>query len=103
MQYLEIPVTQLKQEASRWTILDVRTDEEFAAGHIDTALHIPLHELSFRMDELDPSLPLAVVCRSGCRSKQATHMLLQSEFEAVNVQGGMKAWASEIDSTITVA
>ena len=103
MQDQEISVAQLNQEPSQWTILDVRTDEEYQASHLSSAVHIPLHELAFRMNELDSSKPIAVICRSGARSMQATHLLCQSDFKAVNVQGGMKAWAAQIDPTITVA
>ena len=74
------------------TILDVREDYEWEAGHISGAVHIPLNELPLRLDELDPDVDLHVVCRSGGRSFRATEWLNSNGYSAVNVHGGMGAW-----------
>ena len=71
------------------TILDVREDYEWEAGHIAGAVHIPLNELPLRLDELDPDVDLHVVCRSGGRSFRATEWLNSNGYSAVNVHGGM--------------
>jgi rhodanese-related sulfurtransferase len=80
------------------TLLDVREDDEWAAGHAPGAVHIPLGELPTRVEELaklPDNQPLYVVCRSGGRSARATAWLNASGWEAVNVAGGMKSWHAE--------
>lgn len=91
----EIPsvaVTDLPDDA---VLIDVREPDEWAAGHAPGALHIPLGDVPAHLDELpstDESLP--VVCRSGGRSSRAVQWLVQQGFDVVNVEGGMRAWAS---------
>ncbi|OGU19741.1 MAG: hypothetical protein A2580_01335 [Hydrogenophilales bacterium RIFOXYD1_FULL_62_11] len=76
-------------------VLDVREDKEFAAGHIPKAKHIPLGQLSKRINELDKfkAKPVLVTCRSGQRSARACGMLKKAGFETVyNQAGGIIAW-----------
>jgi rhodanese-related sulfurtransferase len=73
-------------------VLDVREPEEWTAGHIDGALHIPLGTLPVRLDEVPADATVLVVCRSGGRSAQATMWLEHQGREAVNLHGGMHAW-----------
>lgn len=75
-------------------ILDVREDDEWAAGRIEGASHIPLGELAARVGELDRDLPVVAVCRGGGRASKATKLLTQSEFTAHTMSGGMTQWAS---------
>jgi rhodanese-related sulfurtransferase len=75
-------------------IVDVREPEEWEAGHIPGALHIPLAELETRWPELRASDSAIAVCRSGNRSATATQALRSVGIDAVNLSGGMKAWAS---------
>jgi rhodanese-related sulfurtransferase len=79
--------------ASDAVILDVREPDEWQAGHIEGALHIPLGDLPSRSGEL-PGDELVVVCRSGGRSARAVAWLTQNGYPAVNLDGGMGAWAS---------
>jgi rhodanese-related sulfurtransferase len=74
-------------------ILDVREDDEFAAGHIAGAVHIPLMQLPARARELDPAVDWLAVCRMGARSLQATAFLSRMGLRVANLQGGMEAWA----------
>lgn len=74
------------------TVLDVREDDEWAAGHIEGATHIPLSELAGRLPELPAADQLVVVCRGGGRSARATAYLQQVGVAATNLDGGMKAW-----------
>ena len=74
-------------------LLDVREPDEWAAGHAPGAVHIPLGELASRQDEIPEGEQLYVVCRSGGRSARATQALGHAGYEAVNVTGGMTAWA----------
>lgn len=75
-------------------LLDVREDDEWAAGHAPSAVHIPMGELAGRLDELPAGEQLFVVCRSGGRSSRVTAYLNQNGWDAVNVDGGMSKWAA---------
>lgn len=92
-----VPETTPSQAATRIgageaLALDVREDDEWAAGRVPGALHIPLGELVGRVDELDATRPLVVVCRSGARSAQAAAYLGAFGFAAENLAGGLEAW-----------
>jgi rhodanese-related sulfurtransferase len=78
--------------ADGWVILDVREPWEWAEGHIEGALHIPLGDLPARVDELDPQAQTLVVCHVGARSAQATAWLHQLGHDVANLAGGMDAW-----------
>ena len=73
-------------------LLDVREDDEWEAGHVEGALHVPMSEVPQRLDEL-PEGETYVVCRSGGRSARVVAWLAQNGYDAVNVDGGMGAWA----------
>jgi rhodanese-related sulfurtransferase len=76
-------------------LLDVREDDEWAAGHAPDAVHVPLHDLPARLDEVREQAAgrrVSVVCRMGGRSAQATAYLLHVGVDARNVDGGMLAW-----------
>ena len=73
-------------------VLDVREDDEWSAGHIDGAVHIPLMELPQRLDELPTDDQLLVVCHVGARSAQAVQYLLAQGRDAVNLDGGLLEW-----------
>ena len=77
-------------------LLDVRTDEEYAAGHVAQARHIPLDTLESRLAELEPhkGAEIYVICQSGRRSERASQLLLTKGFTPVNVEGGTGAWVS---------
>jgi rhodanese-related sulfurtransferase len=74
------------------TLLDVREDYEWEAGHADGAVHIPMDQLPARLGELDPDEDLLVVCRTGGRSARVTSWLVDQGYSAFNVVGGMDAW-----------
>ncbi len=76
------------------TLLDVRTPAEYARGHIDGTVHIPVDELRERIGELDPAKPVYVNCQSGLRSYIACRMLTQRGFTAYNLAGGWRLWSS---------
>lgn len=63
-------------------------------GHAPHAIHIPMGELPARFDELDRAKRIICICRSGNRSRQVTAWLRQHGVDAVNMTGGMNAWAS---------
>ena len=75
-------------------LLDVREPEEWVAGHAPDALHVPLGEVTARLAEIPADRQVVVVCRSGARSAQATAYLNRTGRTAVNLDGGMHAWAA---------
>ena len=72
------------------TLLDTRTVEEFAHGHIDGFTNIPVDELRERLGELDKSKPVYVICQSGLRSYIACRILAGNGFECYNFSGGFR-------------
>ena len=73
-------------------VLDVREPDEWEAGRIEDAVHIPLGELPGRLDELDRDRPVVAVCQTGARSARAADLLASRGFAAANLDGGLKAW-----------
>ncbi|MEL3972267.1 rhodanese-like domain-containing protein [Rossellomorea oryzaecorticis] len=78
-------------------IIDVREDDEVAAGKIPTAKHIPLGSIESRMKELDKSKEYIMVCRSGGRSGRAVQLLESQGFNVINMSGGMLAWEGNVE------
>jgi rhodanese-related sulfurtransferase len=73
-------------------VLDVREDVEWAYGHIDGAVHVPLRQLPGRVDEV-PEGQVLVVCKVGSRSAQAVAYLASLGRDVVNLDGGLVDWA----------
>ena len=73
-------------------LLDVREADEWDAGHVPGALHIPLGELNTRYTEIDRVPALYVICRSGNRSNHAARALAGAGWPAHNVSDGMIGW-----------
>ena len=88
----EVPTTTVDQVPADAVLLDVREDDEWAAGHAPQAIHIPLGELAERVGEVPQDGEVYVVCRAGGRSARATMYLNQNGWDAVNVAGGMQVW-----------
>jgi rhodanese-related sulfurtransferase len=93
--YMEIDAAELHRLLAEKKIMlvDVRTDDEAARGIIEGALHIPLHMIPLKVDELGGDLPLVVYCHAGMRSAQAAAFLASKGREHIyNLQGGVLAW-----------
>ena len=74
-------------------LLDVRTPSEFAGGHIEGALNIPVDSLEGRLAELEPKdKPVVVYCLSGHRSKGAAQVLRTAGFTQVLDLGSIRNW-----------
>lgn len=73
-------------------LVDVREDDEWAAGHAPEAVHVPLADVSDAASRFDGQQVLAV-CRSGGRSAKAAEVLAAAGIDVRNVAGGMTAWA----------
>ena len=78
------------------TLLDTRTPGEYAAGHIEGYINIPVDELRERIGELDAAKPVYVICQSGIRSYIASRILTQNGFDAYNFSGGYRFYAAVI-------
>jgi rhodanese-related sulfurtransferase len=89
-----VTVSDIAADQPAGTLLDVREDDEWAAGHAPDAVHIPMSELAGRLDELPQDENLYVICRSGGRSARVTAYLNANGWDAVNVDGGMRSWAA---------
>ncbi|MEV6163699.1 rhodanese-like domain-containing protein [Streptomyces sp. NPDC052052] len=81
------------QEATA-VLLDVRETEEWRAGHIPGAQHLPLSRLTAGAKAPDGPR-LVLICRSGQRSQHAAGLLRERGMDAADVIGGMKAWARQ--------
>ncbi|MFR4803141.1 MAG: rhodanese-like domain-containing protein, partial [Eggerthellaceae bacterium] len=84
-------VARLQQEGA--LLLAVRTEGEFARGHIEGAINIPLDELRGRTEELDPERTVYVNCHSGLRSYVACRMLTGHGLACSNLSGGYRFYA----------
>jgi rhodanese-related sulfurtransferase len=74
-------------------LLDVREQDEWDAGHIEGAQHIPLGQLGARLAEVPREQVVVAVCRSGSRSDRAAKGLRGQGFDAENLEGGVTAWS----------
>jgi rhodanese-related sulfurtransferase len=74
-------------------LLDVREDDEWAAGHAADAVHIPVGDLSQRAAEIPQDREVYVICRSGTRSAYAARALAGAGWQTINVSDGMTGWA----------
>ena len=82
-------VTSLPRDGSA-TLLDSRTPGEYARGHIDGFVNIPVDELRDRLDEIDPKKPVYVICQSGLRSYIACRILSGHGYDCYNFSGGFR-------------
>ena len=76
-------------------VLDVRTGEEFEAGHVDGAEMLDFYRADFaeRLADLDPTKPYVIYCRSGNRSGQTRAIMEDLGFtDVVDIEGGVLAW-----------
>lgn len=83
----------LDDHAERRTVVDVRSAPEFAAGHVDGAINVPVGSIPAEGQRLPRDAGLAIMCESGFRSTLASSLLLRAGFSSlVNVSGGMAAY-----------
>ena len=74
-------------------LLDVREPEEWAAGHAPAAVHVPMGDVGTSLDRLPGDRTIVCICRSGGRSAVVAEALVGAGYDAVNLAGGMQAWA----------
>lgn len=76
-------------------LVDVREDEEVAAGMIPEAKHIRMGEIPERLNEFDKDNQYILICRSGARSYNTCMFMQEQGYKVVNMAGGMLAWSGE--------
>ncbi|WP_105532654.1 rhodanese-like domain-containing protein [Solimicrobium silvestre] len=82
-------------------LLDVRELSELQHCQIPASLHIPMHSVPPRMNELDSAAAIVCICHHGARSMQVARFLKQHDFEhVINLTGGIHAWAVQVDTTM---
>ena len=82
-------------------LLDIREDWEWERAHLEGAIHIPLDELSSRVEELDPRSEVVVYCHHGDRSIDGCLLLQEHGFRKVrSMTGGIEAWSELVDPSI---
>ena len=84
------------------TLLDTRTVGEYRRGHIEGFINIPVDELRERINELDKSKPVYVICQSGLRSYIATRILMGYGFDAYNFTGGFRFFDAVTNDRIMI-
>ena len=83
----------LGTDAAYSQFIDVRTPEEYAAGHAYRAKNIPLDTLRDNLDKLEKNEPVYVICQTGRRSKEAAEILNAAGFpQVISITGGTDAW-----------
>jgi len=96
--YWDVPAVDVSELPPTAMLLDVREPEEWQAGHIAGALHVPMNSLPQHLQaastDITPDTPVVVVCKVGSRSAHVTAWLNQRGYDAVNLDGGMVAWAA---------
>lgn len=82
------------KDGSDHLLIDVRTPEEYASGHIAGAINISVQTLPDRLDEIPVDQPIVVYCRTGNRSASATDILVNAGYSPVYDLGGIQDWIS---------
>ena len=88
----DVPTARVDELGPDVTLIDVREEDEWVAGHAEGAQHLPATQLMARYGEVPTDREVHVICRTGGRSARVTAWLNDNGFEAVNVAGGMSAW-----------
>lgn len=83
------------KKGSQAVLIDVRTPEEFAAGHLDKAVNINWFDTNFtrHFDTISQTDTLYVYCKKGIRSAKAASVLDSMGFTVIDLEGGYDAWA----------
>lgn len=80
-------------EAAYSQFVDVRSADEYAAGHAYRARNIPFDQLANNLDKLERNEPVYLICNTGNTSKKAAQQLVDAGFtQAISISGGMAAW-----------
>jgi rhodanese-related sulfurtransferase len=90
-----------RRSGELWQLLDVREPWEIAIASLDNTVNIPMRDLPSRHAELDPAIPVAVICHSGVRSARAAGFLASEGYAVVaNIAGGIDAWSRDVEPSV---
>ena len=79
-------------------LVDVREPWEFDICHIDGSINLPMSQIAARLDQLQDADEIVLICHHGIRSMQVAAYLQQSvDGKLINLDGGVDAWAREVD------
>jgi rhodanese-related sulfurtransferase len=82
-----------RESGSAPVVIDVRSDEEYAGGHIPGAVHIPYEQIAERIGEVDTSKGVALYCMIGPRARKGEAALIAAGHDRVfHIEGGFSAW-----------
>ena len=99
----ELRAALIAESAARPLLLDVREAWEWQLARIEGSQHLPMGEIPARIDDLDKSHPTVVICHHGVRSLQVVAFLARLGFANLhNLQGGIDAWAKNVDPAVPV-
>jgi len=101
----DITASELAERLSQDNIrlIDVREPHELQISALSGAENIPLGQLASRLSELDSAQEIVLFCKSGTRSTRALELLLGAGFRKVkNLEGGINAWADEVDPSLPI-
>ncbi|MBI1281860.1 MAG: rhodanese-like domain-containing protein [Anaerolineaceae bacterium] len=87
--------SQFEKAKIAYLLVDVRTPDEFATGHIHGAVNIPLDTLETRLNEVSRTEPVVVYCHSGNRSAKAAQILANAGYTRIYDLGGINAWTEQ--------
>ena len=87
----------LRDKGQACVLLDVREPWEYQQVHVEGSLHIPMGEISDRLEELNSGRTYVVMCHHGGRSQQVAQYLVSQGYTAANMMGGIDAWAATLD------
>jgi hydroxyacylglutathione hydrolase len=89
------PELKEKLDSEDWTVLDVRSLEEYESGHIEGSINIYTGLLARNLDKIPKDKPIAVICKSGTRSGFGCSILKKHGVENIyNIMGGMTSWSN---------
>ena len=90
-----------RDQGKNFVLLDVREPNEVSTARVGGSVWIPMAEVPQRLGELDPQVPIAVICHHGGRSERVAGFLAARGFSnVVNVAGGIDAYAEHIEPTL---
>ncbi len=105
MQPADVPSITVADLPADAVLLDCREPEEWAAGHIDGARHVPMNtvpqQFQFQPETFQSDGPLVVVCKMGGRSAVVADWLLRNGVDAVSLDGGVIAWVHARRALVT--
>ena len=94
-------LAEMRRAGAEHVVLDVREMRELDICRLEGASHIPMADVPAHADRLPRHQPLVVMCHHGARSQRVVDFLRKAGFDnAINLDGGIEAWACEIDASM---